>query len=176
MKAKRLPFLAAVVLVAVALVGVATAGECCCGCCWFTGGGTIMNIDGRQSFGGNAMTMKDKPIQGEWEYVVHATGDIFHGKVTDLYCYSDSSLPGPSPPKAVPNFIVFSGTGVYNHEEGYIFQVQAYDSGEPASANGPGDHYWVKIWDPSGAVVVDEKGAISGNFQIHPPNNGHPCV
>jgi hypothetical protein len=196
MKTVKFPLLlAGIVLLCALAVGIAGAGDCCpddgccpppcppppcpppsC-CCWFTGGGTIMTIDGingRQSFGGNAMTMKDKPVRGEWEHINHTTGDIFHGKVTYLSCW-ETNDPGPSPPKADPNYIEFGGEGVLNHVEGYSFEVTAYDSGEPATKNAPGDHYWITILDPSGAMVVEEDGALSGNFQIHPPNKGHPC-
>ncbi|HZD43766.1 MAG TPA: hypothetical protein VE134_06870 [Methanomicrobiales archaeon] len=158
-----------------ALIGAVSAHEFP-GCCWFTGGGHILTIDGKDSFGGNAMTMKNKPDRGEWEYVIHSTGQIFHGTVTDiLYCEYVPTRPGPGHPEANANYIRFVGTGVLDHVSGYTFWVKAYDSGEPAFANEPGDHYWVRIYDPDGILVVEEDGDVIGNFQIHPSNNGHPC-
>ena len=39
----------------------------------------------------------------------------------------------------------------------------------------PPDEYKITIKDPSGDVILEKGGIISGgNFQIHPSNAGHP--
>ncbi len=156
---------------ALALV-IMPASAACTGCCWFTGGGQIHSdsLD-KVSFGGNAMTMKDFDIRGEWEFVDHE-GNLFHGQVDHIECLYNSNLPGPEMPPAEDNVIKFGGTGVYNHQPGYTFEIRAVDGGEP----GVDDSFTIKIWDPFDVLIEDIHGFISGNFQIHPSNNGHPCV
>jgi len=148
------------------------------GGCWVTGIGHIGDEDdhpgaGRadqDSFGGNAMGMKDGSVRGEWQNTTHM-GDLFHGKVDYLRCWKDDGE-GPEVPKAIPNNAEWSGVGVWNHEPGYTFRVHSQDRREGGHH---ADYYSIEIWDPSGASIYTEGDLIDGgNFQIHPPNNGHP--
>jgi hypothetical protein len=175
------------------------------GGCFVTGVGTFGKGSTRDSFGGNGKTMPDGSIQGEWQHVDHydatetsANGqNLFHGDVEYLSCTLYETLSGPEVPKADVNYAVFGGTGEFNHEPGYTFEVHAFDHAEGGRLH---DRYTMTITDPSGAVVlaadgqgtldecaedatvldpslawVTEMGCLSGgNFQIHPPNAGHP--
>ncbi|MBI2894674.1 MAG: hypothetical protein HYY06_14060 [Deltaproteobacteria bacterium] len=145
--------------------------------CWVTGGGHNGSTDGQgagvskeDSFGGNAMTMKDGSVRGEWENVNHL-GDVFHGLVTALSCFDDGGA-GPEVPKADANIAEFSGTGSWNHLDGYTFFVRIEDRAEGGKDS---DFYSITIWSPGGTVVYSEADTIAGgNLQIHPPNGGHP--
>jgi hypothetical protein len=84
-----------------------------------------------------------------------------------------------------------SAQGADQWEDGYWFDVFAEDHGEPGNKPGPGthgslgpDYYHFTIRkliseDPpqSGAPVYETSGDfVGGNFQIHPPNAGHPST
>jgi hypothetical protein len=178
------------------------------GGCWFTGGGTFGKGLTRDSYGGNAMTMKDKAIRGEWEHVDHTNllastvngQNLFHGKVHYIVC-KKFPLSGPEVPKAVPNYINFGGTGVFNHMDGYFFDVKAFDHAEGGIHF---DRYVIDIYDSNMKLVlhgdgqvteqvdgpdtckddikvtpdlawVEQMGCVNGgNLQIHPPCGGHP--
>jgi len=150
------------------------------GGCWVTGIGYLIDADGRDNFGGNGMPMKSGRIRGEWEHQDHGTGDKLHGAVGYLYCRHVDE-PGPDVPKATANQAYWGGTGRWytptgDWQEGYWFDVMAEDHGEP----GKTDEYYfsVRKMDASGAVgaVIYSTGGVlaGGNFQIHPPNDGHP--
>ncbi len=139
------------------------------GCCWFTGGGTIMDPT-RITIGGNAMTMKDKPVRGQWEFVDHE-GNVFHGEASSINCWFNEHAPGAEHPLVDFNYIHFRGAGEYDHQSGYTFDVIARDSGEP----GVNDYLFMDIFDSEHNLVDHVEGYLSGNFQIHPSNNGHPC-
>jgi len=201
------------------------------GGCWITGIGTFGKGVTRDSFGGNGMTMKDGRVRGQWQHTDHfdVSGsqkngqNLFHGQVEYLRCKLFPTLNGPEVPKAVPNYAEWGGPGTFNHEEGYWFDVQAFDHAEGGIYR---DRYKITVKDPDGNVVleadgmgthsivngpagsmgvkgnakaqtevdnptntscredvdvtadlawVSELGCLSGgNFQIHPPNKGHP--
>lgn len=125
---------------------------------------------GRPSFGGNAMGMKDGHVRGQWQNTTHE-GDLFHGRADWIRCWKDEG-PGPDVPRAVPNNAEWGGTGKWNHGAGYGFRVHAQDRAEGGSH---ADFYYVEIYDSRGSVVYAIGDLINGgNFQIHPPNNGHP--
>src|SRR5205814_7147592 len=67
------------------------------GGCWVTGGGFIVDADGNDSYGGNAMPMKDGRIRGEWEHVDHGTMDKAHGQARYIVCRHVDE-PGPGQP------------------------------------------------------------------------------
>ena len=166
------------------------------GGCWITGGGFIEDADGKDSYGGNGMPMKDGTIRGQWEHQDHGTGNNMHGEVTYLVCrHVDEPGPGnPSGPKHDFNInqAYYGGPARFaspqgNWAEGYWFDVMLEDHGEPGNKPGPGNHgskgpdyYHITIrqmtgQNQSGIVVYDTEGDIvGGNLQIHPPNNGHP--
>lgn len=125
---------------------------------------------GEDSFGGNAMGMRDGRVRGQWQNTTHQ-GDVFHGSVDFLRCWRDDGI-GPEVPVAIPNNAEWGGVGSWNHRPGYAFLVHAADRAEGGSHV---DEYEITIWDPGGALVYEESEIIDGgNFQIHPPNGGHP--
>ncbi|MCL2451031.1 MAG: hypothetical protein FWD17_18965, partial [Polyangiaceae bacterium] len=155
------------------------------GGCWVTGGGFIVDGDGHDSFGGNAKSMKDGSIQGEWEHVDHGTGDKLHGQPSYLVCRHIDE-PGPGQPGGKKGFTDnqayyggparwFDGTG---WNDGYWFDVVVVDHGENKGA--PPDSYQITVrlmssGNASGTIVYQTGGDQSGgNIQLHPPNNGHP--
>jgi hypothetical protein len=112
----------------------------------------------QDSFGGNAMGMRDGTVRGEWQNTTH-TGD---------------SGEGPEVPRAIPNNAEWGGPGKWNHEEGYTFVVHSQDRREGGHH---ADFYSIAVMDSSGAVIYSEGDLIDGgNFQIHPPNSGHPYI
>lgn len=169
------------------------------GGCWVTGIGTL-GCGGEgdlDSFGGNAMSMKDASVKGSWTHISHGSGVIFSGDVHNIVC-KKFPLPGPDVPEAYPNYVNFGGTGRLNGEEGYFFDIKAVDHGEPGIYR---DRYSIDIYDANGALVYHADGDITrnchecledqfvppglafilnlgcisgGNFQIHPLNAGHP--
>ena len=154
------------------------------GGCWITGIGYLDDINdgGKDNFGGNGMPMKAGYIRGESEHQDHASGDKLHGRVGYLVCRHVDE-PGPGVPKGTVNQAYYGGPGRWftpagGWQEGYWFDVMAEDHGEP----GKTDEYYfqVRTMDASGAVgpVIYSAGAVlgGGNFQIHPPNAGHPFL
>jgi len=155
------------------------------GGCWITGIGYLNTSDGKDNFGGNGMPMKAGYIRGEWEHQDHGTGDKIHGTVAYLVCRHVDE-PGPGQPSGPDhNFNInqayYGGPGRWYEpgkgwSEGYWFDVMAEDHGEP----GKTDEYFfsVRQMDATGAVgpVIYQAGGVlgGGNFQIHPPNTGHP--
>ncbi len=169
------------------------------GGCWLSGIGTI-GCPGEvqhDSFGGNAMTKKDGSVKGSWTHISIASEVIFSGEVHYLVCKDFPSLPGPDVPVASPNYANFGGTGKLNGQDGYFFDVKVFDHAEPGIYR---DRYSIDIYDENKALVyhadghitdichgcldpsvpedlawVSDMGCISGgNFQIQPPNAGHP--
>jgi hypothetical protein len=161
------------------------------GGCWITGGGRILNADGTyDSYGGNAMTMKDGSVRGEWNHIDHNvdgnTLNHFKGDVNYISCEKISDI-GPEHPKAIPNMATFGGSGTYNGVDGYTFEVKWVDSGEGGRS---WDRYQLTIYDSEGSIFDIENGegnsnckpqemgelgcTLDGNLQIHPPNQGHP--
>jgi len=125
---------------------------------------------GEDSFGGNAMGMRDGRVRGQWQNTTHL-GDVFHGSVDFLRCWRDDGI-GPEVPVAIPNNAEWGGSGTWNHRSGYTFTVHAADRAEGGSHI---DEYEITVWDSDGLVVYEESEIIDGgNFQIHPPNGGHP--
>jgi hypothetical protein len=142
------------------------------GGCWVTGIGTFGKGDSRDSFGGNAMTMRDGSVRGEWQHVDHfdVTGaqrngqNLFHGQVEYIHCEKYPTLSGPEVPVAEPNYATWGGHGRYNGVDGYSFEVEAFDHGEGGIFL---DRYIIKVRDPSGAIVLEADGAATNGI-----NNG----
>jgi hypothetical protein len=152
------------------------------GGCWITGGGFVTDDDGKDTFGGNAMPMKDGTVRGEWENIEHGTGDNTHGQAHYIFC---RVVPGPGPghpngPKHdfVDNQAYFGGPATYNGASGYWFDAVVEDHGEPGRL----DTYQITVRQGAsltsggGTVVFQESGVMTqgGNIQLHPPNAGHP--
>lgn len=152
------------------------------GGCWITGGGHIgdetshggAGQNDQDSFGFNAMGMKDGTVRGELQNTTHL-GDDFHGQATWIHCWKDEG-DGPEVPKAIPNNAEWGGPGTWNHEDGYTWEAHLADRAEGGSHR---DEYEIWVYDAGGALVYSQTAAddlviTGGNFQIHPPNNGHP--
>ena len=131
--------------------------------------------------GGSEITSTRETIHG----LLRLDGDKLHGKVMYLSCrHVDEPGPGqPSGPDHTFNInqAYYGGPGRWYEpatgwQEGYWFDVMAEDHGEP----GKTDEYYftMRKMDASGAVgpVLHQTGGVlgGGNFQIHPPNDGHP--
>ncbi len=142
----------------------------------------------QDSYGGNAMGMKDGRVRGQWQNTTHVENDrhVFHGQAEFLYCWNDGG-PGPDVPRAIPNRAIWGGPGLWNHEEGYLFIVSSadYKEGKEDEDAGIRDAYAITVYrdlDGDGVATVDdeivyeETDCVYGNFQIHPPNNGHPYI
>jgi len=158
------------------------------GGCWITGIGYVNDPDGRDNFGGNGMPMKAGYLRGEWEHVDHGTGVKYHGKIAYLFCQHVDEA-GPEQPSGPDhdlsmNQAYYGGPGKrytpgVGWEEGFWFDVMAEDHGEP----GKSDEYYfsVRPYDmtvlQAGATEYSTGGVLGGgNFQIHPPNAGHPFI
>jgi hypothetical protein len=154
------------------------------GGCWITGGGHIGDKSShggagkneQDSFGFNAMGMKHDYVRGEIQNTTHL-GDVFHGHATWIHCWKDFGS-GPEVPKATPNNAEWGGHGSWNHEEGYTWTAHLADRAEGGSHR---DEYEIWIWDAGGQLVYSQTASddlviTGGNFQIHPPNSGHPYL
>jgi hypothetical protein len=155
------------------------------GGCWITGIGYVNDPDGRDNFGGNGMPMKAGYLRGQWEHDDHGTGDKFHGSIGYLSCRHVDE-PGPGVPSGSDHSFTFNqayygGPGRWfqpgvGWQDGYWFDVMAEDHGEPGSS----DEYYFSVrrmLDSTnvGPVLYSTGGVLGGgNFQIHPPNDGHP--
>lgn len=154
------------------------------GGCWVTGGGFVIDSDGKDTFGGNGMPMKSGAVRGEWEHQDHGTGNQMHGQVAYLYCRKVAGA-GPGHPNGPQhtfdlNQVYYGGPGRWNTggvwSDGYWFDIVAKDHGEP----GRSDFYQITIrkfvsQNQSGPIVYQTSGNLAGgNIQLHPPNNGHP--
>jgi len=156
--------------------------ELALGGCWITGGGHIGSAEStggaghydQDSFGFNAMGMKDGTVRGEIQDTTHL-GDVFHGEASWIRCWKDAGT-GPQVPHAVPNNAEWGGTGSWNHAEGYTWRAHLADRAEGGSHR---DEYEIWVTAPDGGIVYEQTAAMDlvitgGNFQIHPPNAGHP--
>lgn len=157
------------------------------GGCWITGIGFVEDAGSKDNFGGNGMPMKQGFIRGEWEHVDHATGVKLHGRVAYLFCRHVDE-PGPGQPSGPDhNFNInqayYGGPGRrftpgVGWEEGFWFDVFAEDHGEPGNT----DVYFFSMrpmgaGGQAGAQLYATGGVLGGgNFQIHPPNTGHPSA
>ena len=57
----------------------------------------------------------------------------------------------------------YKGTGAVNGRPGYGFLLTAYDGNLIAGNSPPADGFRIKITDPSGSVVYDNKPGSSGD-------------
>lgn len=153
-----------------------------------TGGGFISDKGGRDNFGGNAKSMKDGRIQGEWNHVDHESGEHIHGRPSYLFCRQiDEAGPGnPGGKKGFKmNQVFFGGDARLQLKgawtDGFWFDAMAKDHGEGKNVE---DAYEITVRqkvDPTAAVsgsivyqTVSNAPLVGGNVQLHPPNGGHP--
>lgn len=158
--------------------------ELASGGCWITGGGHIGDAAStggagqhdQDSFGFNAMGMKDGTVRGELQNTTHL-GDVFHGQASWIHCWKDDGI-GPEVPRAIPNNAEWGGAGEWNHAPGHTWRAHLADRAEGGSHQ---DEYELFVYAPDGALVYSQTAAqdlviTGGNFQIHPPNAGHPYL
>jgi hypothetical protein len=139
------------------------------GGCWLTSGGFLNAFSSkgrreRHSFGGNV----GPPPSGAWEHQDHGHRQNFHSNDAHITeCFHDGGN-GPGNPKADDNVARFEGTGRLNNVDGFAFEAEVIDRGEPGSD----DHYKIKVWRISdGEVFINVSDTLDGgNLQIHPPN------
>lgn len=150
--------------------------------CWITGGGHIgdktshggAGKNSQDSFGFNAMGMKDGSVRGELQDTTHL-GDVFHGQADWIRCWKDDGA-GPEVPHAIPNNAQWGGVGEWNHLPNYTWKAHLADRAEGGHH---ADEYEIWVWAPDGTLTYSQTAAddlviTGGNFQIHPSNNGHP--
>ncbi len=174
------------------------------GGCWITGGGHHGDANGgngagkndQDSFGFNAMGMKDGRVRGEIQVTTHLDEDLlpdtndeetsaenlFHGHARYIRCYKDAGE-GPRVPHAVPNVSIWGGHGTWNHVDGYTWEAFMADRDEGGSDQ---DQFGIRIWNAQGVLVYEQSldpnvgggrhTITGGNLQIHPPNGGHPYI
>ena len=165
-------------------LGSDEAQELAAGGCWITGGGHIgsrastggAGQNDQDSFGFNAMGMKDGTVRGEIQNTTHL-GDVFHGEASWIHCWKDDGI-GPEVPRAIPNNAEWGGSGVWNHAAGYTWRAHLADRAEGGSHQ---DEYEIFVFGPDAALVYTQNSTqdlviTGGNFQIHPPNGGHPYL
>ncbi|MEN8264567.1 MAG: hypothetical protein ABFR82_14010 [Nitrospirota bacterium] len=199
---KRTPFIILKLVVAMFVFGLFVGSMALAnGGCTVSGVGHIGNdesgngisdqpgagLANQDSYGGYALGMRDGSVRGQWQNTTHLEGtkDLFHGQAEFLYCWNDGG-PGPDVPRATPNRAIWGGPGTWNHEEGYLFIVSAadYKEGKNDMDAGRRDAYAIVIYRDDGdgvataadEIVYEETDCVFGNFQIHPPNNGHPYI
>ncbi len=136
--------------------------------CFFTGGGAS---DG-DSFGGNAASYRNEPVEGQqtvdgtWTHTTR-DGRTLQGEVESLLCRRDGGQPGH--PFNEFSIATFEGTGTFDGQV-VSFSVSAQDHGEPGT-----DAYRIVISDLDGNTIYSSGGLVdSGNVQIHATNFGHP--
>jgi HYR domain-containing protein len=73
--------------------------------------------------------------------------------------------------RVLPDTLVVAGTGRWNRQDGYFFEVYATDKGEPGRGR---DTFSVIIWTPNGNPVVTASLAAinAGNIQATPLGGG----
>lgn len=143
--------------------------------CFISGGGWInhsaeqSNARESDSFGGRAHSYADGRIDGRWTHTLR-DGRTFHGEIDELVCRRDGGDPGH--PEVLFSIGRLGGTGTFDGEPGYVFNVDVSDHGE----RGNDDRYHFLFSDPATEEVVYVIGGIisGGNIQIHPTNRGHP--
>lgn len=120
-----------------------------------TGGGWTSISTGRTSFGFNVIP-EATGFKGQFQLRAKADKSRFHGNTATGLVVSGNNA-------------MWTGTGKWNGEEGYSFQVWVVDNG--SSGGKKGDTIKVVIKDPSGAVVFTTGSTAvalkGGNITIH---------
>lgn len=85
--------------------------------------------------------------------------------LTGAVCYDDPNV-APAPPAAPFDTFIGEGVGRLNGVDGSLVQFIFVDSGEPS---GKGDKALIKVYDPSGALVlsIPLSALDNGNNQAH---------
>lgn len=172
------------------------------GGCWVSAAGHIgsdLNGNGisdkpgageanQDSYGGNAMGMKDGRVRGEFQLTTHLDNSKhkFQGQANFLYCWNDGG-PGPDVPQAEPNRAIFGGPGKWNHEDGYLFiaSVADYKEGKDDLDASRRDALAITVYEDvdgdgvataADTIIYEETDCVFGNVMIKPSNDGHPYI
>lgn len=131
-----------------------------------TGGGSILPETGRVTHGFELHcdpTALPNNLEVNWG---PKTSEMhFHlQSLTSAYCYYDTSIGSPNPPKASFNTFVGTGTGSLNGVDGATISFTFTDTSQP----GVNDIAMYVISDSSGNVVLDAQGYLTkGAQQAH---------
>jgi hypothetical protein len=120
-----------------------------------TGGGWISIGTGRTSFGFNAIPEAGGLWKGQFQLRSQGGKDRFHGNVVQTLSGSANSA-------------TWSGTGSWNGQPGYRYEIAVEDNG--SSGRKAGDTIKIAITSPSGAVAFSSGGAQElkgGNITVH---------
>jgi hypothetical protein len=86
--------------------------------------------------------------------------DWFVARTVDFAAFSDDPAYTPGrPPRPNVDTVFFSGSGRWNGEDGYSYEVFAEDRGEPGRHR---ESVWITIRKPNGTVVAHVEGEIDG--------------
>lgn len=122
-----------------------------------TGGGRMILEDGAANFG-LVVTDGEQGLQGNLQINVHRTHDKFHGFAVD-------SL------SVVGNTATWTGTGRWNGDDGYRFEIVVVDNRNGNSKKkGDPDSLEITIVDSANAVVWSTAGPVDltkGNIKLH---------
>lgn len=134
-----------------------------------SGAGDVASAAGRVSFHFDARESSNFTERGSLTLRVHdATGSpdrLLSANVTDVrFSNTGGYNPGPQPATGVDT-VTFTGTGSWNGQTGYRFEVTASDRGEPGIGI---DTFSVTLYAPNGNVAESAGGTLlTGNIQSH---------
>ncbi len=122
-----------------------------------TGGGRVDFEDGAVTFG-TTVIGDEQDLRGNLQVNDHRSGDRFHGSSVDSLSVVDHTA-------------TWSGSGKWNGEDGYGFEVTVVDNRNGNSAKkGDPDTIEITIRDGGGAIVWSTDGAQDlkrGNLKVH---------
>ena len=134
-----------------------------------SGAGEVASASGGVSFHFDAREAANFTERGSLTLRVHgAPGSpdrLLSASVADVrFSNTGGYNPGPQPPTGVDT-VTFTGTGSWNGQAGYRFEVTASDRGEPGIGV---DTFSVTLYAPNGSVVESAGGTLlTGNIQSH---------
>jgi hypothetical protein len=90
--------------------------------------------------------------------------DRFEATDITFVAFSDDPTFRPGrPPRPMIDTVFFEGTGVWNGESGYWFEVTATDQGEPGRHR---ETFDITVWNSAGQIVRAAGGTLAnGNVQ-----------
>lgn len=146
-------------------------------------------VPGRMTGGGSVFTIGDVRVTRGFQIhcdlrepnnlEVNWSGFRFHTtELTSAVCIDSVSI-DQTPPAAPFDTFIGTGVGKLNNKAGARIEFQFVDAGEP----GTSDTAWIRIYDPSGNLLLDVPGSPNvpgyltyGNIQAHkdnPPTKGN---
>jgi hypothetical protein len=131
------------------------------------GVGTVVAATGRASF---MFDVRESPDYTERGWVVLQVRDrrgrpdrYLAANVTDVRLSNNEGYKPGTFPRSGVDTVVFSGTGVWNGQPGYRFEITASDRGEPGPRR---DTFSLQLYSPTGELVQSVAGTLrDGNVQ-----------